>query len=318
MRNLIVKSAIAFAVSVGLWGALPRVATAANCACYYASDCPADHYCDWKATCTRHCELQADWKPEWGQPPTSKADCDKYTGPCHDNEPQPKVGDDGDGENCEPPSVPKPGSTTGEKINFKVRDGNCAKNPTPKPADPTQTEVQRATRILVNLADSGGGLVSRLSADAYIDTVMFNVADLALGQYDFAFGVAEGEPAWMADVRGTCASQALQTLGQALEAEMENALLDRLSSTTRSAMTEWLTGKGRKDTIGETPDEDVSAAREVLATLPADCQTWVQSRPHDCQFPHPEEHHHVFDYADGLDCIAHQLSRMADSMNLVP
>ncbi|HSN89426.1 MAG TPA: hypothetical protein VL025_21865 [Thermoanaerobaculia bacterium] len=314
MKSLIVKSAIVFAVSLGLWGASPRAAVAANCQCYYASDCPADNFCDWTASCTRHCELLETWKPEWGQPPTSKADCDKYTGPCHDNEPVPKNGDDGDGENCEPPSAPKPGGGT---VGFKVRDGNCKKNPTPTPVEPAQRQVQNAAKTLVTLADSGGGPVSVLSTNAYINTVMLNVADLSLGQYDFSLSQGEGEPTWMADMRGTCGSIALQTLSDALSAEMDDALLKRLTTAARGAMADWMTGKSRKhgaDGIGE----DVSVGRSVLERMPADCQTWVQTRPHDCQFPHPEEHHHPFDYTDGLECIAHQLSRMADSMNLVP
>jgi hypothetical protein len=314
MRNLIVKSAIVFAVSVGLWGALPRAAAAANCGCYYASDCPADNYCNWKADCTRHCELQENWKPEWGQPPTSKADCDKYTGPCHDNEPVPKNGDDGDGENCEPPSAPKPGGGT---VNFKVRDGNCAKNPTPKPIGPARRQVAHATEVLVKLADSGGGAVSQLTVDAYINTVMLNVADLALGQYDFSFSDKEGEPTWMADMRGTCGSLALQTLSDALTAEMDVALLKKLTTAARGTMSGFSSGKSGKHD-GTAIDEDVSVARSVLEKMPLDCQTWVQSRPSDCQFPHPEEHHHPFDYTDGIECIAHQLSRMAGSMNLVP
>lgn len=311
MRSLIVKSAIVFAVSVGLWGALPREAAAANCQCYYARDCPANNFCDWTAACTRHCELQENWKPEWGQPPTSKADCDSYTGACHDTKPSPPNGNDGDGENCEPPSAPKPGGGT---VDFKVRDGNCKQNPTPKPVGPAQRQVRHATEIFVNLADSGGGAVTQLTADAYINTVMLNVGGLALGQYDFSLSDREGEPTWMGDVRGTCGSIALQTLGDALNAEIDAALTRKLATSARTAMSGFSTGKHD----GVALDEDVSAAKSVLEKMSPDCQTWVQSRPHDCQFPHPEEHHHVFEYADGIECIAHQLYRMADSMNLVP
>jgi hypothetical protein len=302
---------LAALIVLALAAAAPQAASAANCQCYYSSDCsdPTTYYCNWKAECTRHCELQGTWKADWGQPPVSKADCDKYTGPCHDNEPQPPMGDDGDGENCEPPTTTNP---DGDKMSFKVRDGNCAKRETVTPKEPAEEEVRQATGTLLQTLEAGGGFVA-LAISPYMADVMENLALLALGQYDYAFA-PEGEPSWMADVRGTCGAEAIQALSDGLLAEMDAAV-------SMASVMPVATAFGRPSPGGTSHPfltADGSHASEILRSLPAECQEWVQSRPHDCQFPHPEEHHHVFDYEDGIACISAQLGAMAGSMNLTP
>jgi len=302
MRRTFVVGTLAALPLVALLLLAPGAAAAANCGCYLAKDCRVNEYCNWSDGCTRHCELQGAWKPEWGAPPISKADCDKYTGPCHDNEPQPPTGDDGDGENCEPPSATPPGG--GPAINFKVRDGNCATNPiVAEPADPLP-RVGTVTETLVQLAEGGGGPVL-LAPSSYVDTLMLNLGILALGQYDFVMphGTSLG---YMADVRGTCGAEALRALGEGLAGEIQVA-------RNRRAMRRVDDGLAR---LGASDTPAPSPAREALDTLSPACQEWIQTREHNCEFPHPAAHHHAFDYVDGLDCIAHQLRAMAESLNL--
>ena len=279
----------------------PREAVAANCECYYSTDCGSNQYCNWNDPCTRHCELQGAWLPAWGSPPVSRADCDSYIGACHDNLPQPPNGDDGDKQNCEPPTATTP---TGGTLKFKMRDGMCATRPVVGEADPLP-DVETTTDDLVALAEQGGGL-ALLQADPYVRTMMFNLATLALGQYDFR--LRGPEPAVMADVRGTCAAEALRVLGAGLEAEIGLARRHRATPHGGEA--------GTRHSGEEHDVVQVSGpAYDLLQTLSPQCQEWIQTRPHNCQFPHPEEHEHVFDYEDGLHCIAHQLQSMARSLN---
>lgn len=304
MKSTLAVGALAAVTLVALLLLAPGAAVAANCGCYLASDCRVNEYCNWQDGCTRHCELQGAWKPEWGSPPVSKADCDKYIGPCHDNEPQPPKGDDGDGENCEPPNATPPGG--GAAINFKVRDGNCAtKTVAAEPGDPLPGVIV-TTDELVELAEDGGGPVL-LSPSSYVDTLMLNVGILALGQYDFVMPQG-GALGYMADVRGTCGADALRALGKGLVGEIQVA-----RGAHRRAM------RRVDDPIGRLDDSDTpvpSPAREALDALTPACQEWIQSRPHNCEYPHPEAHHHPFDYVDGIDCLAHQLQAMARSLNL--
>ncbi len=274
----------------------PGVALAGyNCNCYFSTDCRTGEYCNWDSTCTRNCELQIDWKTSWGQPPVAKADCDSYVGPCHDNKPTPPVGTDGNGANCEPPTVANPEDPT-KTINFKVMDGKCTKNPTPKPTGTAVGEINQHTEYLVNLANSGGGDV-RLVGDPYVAGLMLSVAQLALGQYDLSSGYAGGDMPRMGDVRdATCGVEAIQVFGEAMAAEV-NELGARL---------------GR----GEGLIDEPLVARSMLEQLSTECQSWVQRRPHDCQYPHPPEHAHVFPFADGLECIADQMGAMVRSLNL--
>jgi hypothetical protein len=285
----------------------PREASAANCECYLSSDCRTNEYCNWNDGCTRHCELQGAWQAGWGSPPVSRADCDQYTGACHDNLPQPPNGNDGDGENCEPPNATAPNGTT---INFKVRDGNCATKPVVAREGPNPLPgVETTTEHLVELAEQGGGLVL-LQADPYLNTMMYNMATLALGQYDFLLR-GGSTPAVMADVRGTCAAEALRVLGEGLTAEIQVARRSRVAARP---------GEERmRRPDGESGQSHASGpAHEILHTLSPQCQEWLQTRPHNCQFPHPEGHHHPFEHEDGLDCIAHELQAMARSLNLRP
>lgn len=286
----------------------PREASAANCECYLSSDCRTNEYCNWNDGCTRHCELQGAWQAGWGSPPVSRADCDSYTGACHDNQPQPPNGNDGDGENCEPPSATSP---TGTVINFKVRDGNCATKPvaTHDETDPLPG-VDSASEHLVELAEQGGGPVLLAVGDPYLHTMMYNLATLALGQYDFVLR-GDSAPAVMADVRGTCAAEALRVLGDGLRAEIQMARRGRIAARR---------GEEQRRRPGRESDESVapSPAHDILHLLSPQCQEWIQTRPHNCQFPHPEGHHHPFEHEDGLDCIAHELQAMAQSLNLRP
>lgn len=292
---------------------LSPTALAANCGCYYSTDCTAtppegqEAYCDWQADCTRHCELQTNWDSTWGQPPTSKADCDKYKGPCHDDLPVPKNGDDGDGENCEPPTAKTP-QRPPQTVNFKVRDGNCSTRKKTVPVPPQQQqvdeqEVNRATDQLVDTANNGGGTIE-LPISEYMRSVMHNLGILALGQYDYSTPV--GRTPEMGDVRGTCGALVLDTLGRALVEEIRTGARRHGSS---------FKGIGRADHA-----EDAVAsprgysARELIASMPQECVTWVQSRAHNCKYPHPAAHHHTFEYPDGVTCIADQIGAMAASL----
>lgn len=283
-----------FATAALLLFGIPAPAEAGNCECYFSRDCPdpKKEYCNWQAKCTRNCELQIDWKPEWGQPPVAQADCDKWIGPCHDNEPQPPNGDDGDGENCEPPTAANP--DTGAAIAFKVMDGMCKKRPTPKPVDRAVQEIGDNLQQLVDLANAGGGPVT-FSGDAYVADIMINVAQLALGIYDFSSAELDGESPQMADVRdASCAVESLQSLGNALIEEVHAVAAAGAASDSTEPL----------------------VARSSLDQLPIECQTWVQRRTHDCQYPHPPEHQHEFPFADGLECIAEQLGAMARSLGV--
>ena len=273
---------------------------AANCTCYYASDCADGQYCNWQDQCTRHCELQGTWNPNWGAPPQSRPDCDSWSGPCHDDQPVPPNGNDGDGENCEPPSANTPAGGT---MNFKMRDGVCATRPVkqvdPKLIKQDAAEVERATQELVGLAQSGGGLVV-LNNSPYVTDVMHNLATLALGLYDYASRL-DGPPI-MGDVRGTCGPVVLATLGEALRAEILSGATIARPFVKR--------GENHADTL-LAPGE---GAQAVLSTLSYECAQWVQSRPMNCQYPHPVEHAHVFEYPDGISCIAHQIVSMSQSL----
>lgn len=270
-------------VCAGFLALVPTAAQTMNCFCYFDDDCGEGAYCDWTALCNRHCELQKVWLPEWGQPPVAQADCDSYTGPCRDKEPDPPVGDDGDHENCEPPLATPP---TGKPIFFKIRDGMCAARPKQAQREPRQDarEVQQATQTLAELAQTGGGEVI-LDVSPYIRTMMHNVGLLALGPESFSLPILGGSP-FMADTPDTCDHEALKALGEAL----------------------------RKETLRGSGVSHGTIAHGVLKKLPPPCQRKVQSHSHSCQYPHPAAHHHPFPYRDGLHCIAEQLAAMARSL----
>ncbi len=272
----------------------PGAVEAGNCECYFSRDCPqpTKQYCNWKAKCTRNCELQIDWEEGWGQPPVSKADCDKWNGPCHDNEPQPPNGDDGDGENCEPSSAKNP--DTNADIPFKMMDGMCANNPVPKPVGTAIQEIGEMVEYLINLANAGGGNVE-LVGDPYVVDIMTNVGQLALGIYDLSTPAADTLPL-MGDIRDSpCGVETLQAFGDALQAEAQ-------------AISDMNAGGG-------TATEPMAISTQ-LDRLSVECRAWVQRRTHDCQYPHPPEHRHEFPFSDGIECISQQLAAMARSMNL--
>lgn len=270
---------------------------AANCTCYYDSDCAKGQYCNWQDACTRHCELQGTWDPAWGAPPQSTPDCDNWIGACHDNEPNPSEGENGDGENCEPPKTTNP---TGGEMGFKMRDGVCNTRPIKKKPVQQQEDAEQvsmATRELVSISESGGGVVD-LPLQPYLRDVMYNLALLAVGQYDFRSRLG-GSPV-MADVRGTCGPEVIATFGKALREE----ILRVGQFPPRSA---------RVSPSASQPPRGWYA-RQILQSLSAECSQWVQSRPHNCQYPHPEAHHHAFDYEDGIHCLASNIGSMAVSL----
>jgi hypothetical protein len=199
-------------------------------------------------------------------------------------------------------------------MDFKVRDGDCTKGKRPTAIESGRQQVQRSTQVLLDFVFAGGGFVV-LHETPYFNDVMHNVAGLALGQEDYVFPDVPADPSFMGDVRGTCAAQVLQGLGEGLLAEMDRAVASPVLTTSANGSP---TVFGRPlDDAALTSTAKGEAAYAILTALPPDCQEWVQSRPHNCQFPHPEEHHHPFDYDDGLDCIAQQLASMARSMVLV-
>ena len=261
-------------------------ARAANCTCYYASDCAEGQYCNWQDACTRHCELQGTWEPEWGAPPQSTPECDSWIGACHDNEPDPPDGSNGDGENCQPPHATPPGG--GPEMDFKMRDGVCNTRKVKKVEGPTPhgggQDVERATGTLLDLLEAGGGEVHLNIADPYLRDVVYNLEILAVGLYDFQSN-ANGNPT-LTDLRSEpCAEQAISALGAALTTEIR--------------------GHGRGS-----PHQ--ASAAEMFATMSPTCQTWMETRSHNCQFPHPHAHH--FDYENGLECIADNIRAMAESL----
>ena len=275
---------IAFAVAAII--ALPAPTHATNCDCYYSTDCADGEYCNWQSTCTRHCELQGDWDPAWGAPPQSGPQCDDWVGPCHDDQPQPPVGNDGDGHNCEPPTAANPGG--GAAFGFKVRDGMCTKRKVKVVGHIQQledaAEVDAATRDILNLLQVGGGEV-RLNASPYVRDVVYNLSILAVGLYNFRSNTNTNP--FLADLRGEpCAEQAIATLGRALG----DAIIARSHG---NKPVEW-------------------SAVDMLAPMSPECATWMETRAHNCEFPHP--HAHIFEYPNGLECIASNVQAMAASL----
>lgn len=290
-------------------------AEAANCTCYLDGDCGNNEHCNWADACTRHCEIQDPWDPSWGAPPTSTADCDSYSGQCHDNLPQPPQGTDGNGKTCEPPTAPKPGGGT---VGFKIRDGKCATKTCaeePIPVDEYRAEAVDGINELVWLFLAGGDRPLEFGTDPDTAVILGSLAFLTLGN-DAHAPLEPGGPRWLRAVDHPCAIEAIISLSDAFLAE-----LDALSSDGRSAPIAFI-GTPADDrehhegySFEPEPTRRGDWAGALLRTsLSAECRSWVQIQPHNCQFPHPAAHGHPFLYDDGIHCIAEQIAAMAASV----
>ena len=276
-------------------GPAVQAAIGLPCGCYFNLDCPDPdrQYCDWQSNCSRHCLPAATPPAKKGASPQCDGDPEgDGPGPCFDREPQPPVGDDGDGSACKKAD---PAETT----HYKMQDGVCKEDkrecPFAPPSDLSEG-FQNWTDAFQQAGEGGGGEPASNEVD---------LAERAIPT-----------PGCRANVRDAALNMATLCLGDKFQqpgGANENGFVDDLTGPQNECARQLIAACGQ-GLAAAVLQPGTGAVTAHLATLSGPCQSYANGLPTHCLFPHPSEHGHPFPFTDGPDCIAEQLEAAARAL----
>jgi len=295
LRIVLVAAVLAWALV--LIAPASSSAWAGPCDCYYDSDCPdpAKQTCNWQSACARHCKPAANPPGIKGATPDCDGDPENDgPGPCVDKVPQPPEGTNGNDVNCEPVDA-----TEGRK--YKMQDGTCTwnKNNCPQvPPDNLFQNLRHWGNAFMGAGLNGGGepLASEIA--------LANSQVTQLGCQN--------------DARDVALNMATMCLGNKfLQPDMThpNGFVQDLTGS-QNACARTVLDACALGLADEVLQPGCGAVATRLAAVDPSCLPYVDGVSAHCEFPHPVEHGHDFDFADGGDCIAHQLGSAARSLTV--